>query len=152
MRGELFIFGHGGRIQIGDWCFIGENSKLWSGASIRVGDRVMIAHDVNVFDNQTHPIDHVQRHEHFRSILTKGHPRNIDLGDRPVIIDDDAWLGAGSSILRGVTVGKRAIVASRAVVTHDVPDDCIVAGNPARIVRGESEKAREPRDSSRLMS
>lgn len=135
IKGELLVFAHGGRIDIGEWCFVGEGTRIWSGVSISIGDRVMIAHNVNIFDNQTHPIDPGARHRHFRAILESGHPRNIDLGDEAVRIEDDAWIAAGATILKGVRVGRGAIVAAGAVVTRDVQDGILVAGNPARIVR-----------------
>lgn len=53
----------------------------------------------------------------------------------PVRIDDDVWIGHGAMILKGVTVGKGAVVAARAVVTRDVPPATLVAGVPARVVR-----------------
>ena len=133
--GDLLTFAHGGRITVGEWCYIGEGSRLWSAAHIDIGDRVMISHNVNIFDNLTHPVDPASRHRHFRAIATAGHPRQIDLGERPVHIEDDAWIAAGAMVLRGVTVGKAAIVGAGAVVTHDVPPFAIVAGNPARVIR-----------------
>ncbi|WP_275511667.1 acyltransferase [Bradyrhizobium yuanmingense] len=68
-------------------------------------------------------------------IAQTGHPRELNLGEKPVRIEDDAWVGAGSFILRGVTIGRGAIVGAGAVVTSDVPAYCIAAGNPATIVR-----------------
>lgn len=133
--GDLLTFAHGGRITLGEWCYIGEGSRLWSAAHIDIGDRVMISHNVNIFDNLTHPVDSASRHRHFRAIATTGHPRQLDLGERPVRIEDDAWIAAGAMVLRGVTVGKAAIVGAGAVVTHDVPPFAIVAGNPARVIR-----------------
>ena len=74
-------------------------------------------------------------HEQARQIFTTGHPRKIDLDERPVKIGDDAWIGACAMILRGVSVGKGGVVAAGAVVTKDVPEYSIVAGNPAVLVR-----------------
>jgi maltose O-acetyltransferase len=51
------------------------------------------------------------------------------------VIGDDVWVGNGAMILKGVTIGDRAVVAARAVVTKDVPPDTVVAGNPARVVK-----------------
>jgi acetyltransferase-like isoleucine patch superfamily enzyme len=135
VMGELLTFAHGGKIFIGEWCYIGEGSRVWSGSSIIIHDRVLIAHGVNVFDNLIHPLDATERHKQFKQIATVGHPRQIDLDDRPVVIEEDAWIGAGAIVLRGVTIGKGAIVGAGAVVTKDVPAGCIVAGNPAKIVR-----------------
>jgi acetyltransferase-like isoleucine patch superfamily enzyme len=135
IQGELLVFPHGGRITIGEWCYVGEASRIWSAASIILGNRVLVAHSVNIFDNLTHPIRAAERHDQVRQILTQGHPRELALGEQPVTIDDDAWIGAGAFVLRGVTVGQGAIVAAGAVVTKDVPMFSIVAGNPAVVVR-----------------
>ena len=56
VRGQLLTFGHGGRIALGAYCYVGEDSRLWSAATIAVGDRVLISHNVNIFDNLTHPM------------------------------------------------------------------------------------------------
>jgi maltose O-acetyltransferase len=53
----------------------------------------------------------------------------------PVAIGADAWIGGAAVILPGVSIGDRCVVAAGAIVTKDVPDDVVVAGNPARIVR-----------------
>jgi acetyltransferase-like isoleucine patch superfamily enzyme len=135
IEGELLVFAHGGEIDVGDWCFIGPGTRIWSGASIKIGNRVMISHNVNIFDNLTHPLAPAQRHLHFRRIMEHGHPRDFELGDRPVVIEDDAWIAASATILRGVRIGQGAIVGAGAVVTRDVPSMAVVAGNPARVVR-----------------
>lgn len=140
--GELLTFAHGGEISIGEWCYVGEGTRIWSAASIVIGDRVLISHSANVFDNLTHPIRAAARHEQFKQILTRGHPREISLDESPVRICNDAWIGAGAMVLRGVTVGEAGIVAAGAVVTRDVPPYTIVAGNPAVVVRELSENER----------
>ncbi|WP_035677575.1 acyltransferase [Bradyrhizobium liaoningense] len=133
--GELMTFAHGGEIRIGEWCYVGEGTRIWSAASIDMGNRVLISHSANVFDSLTHPIGAAARHEQVRQIFTTGHPREISLDEHPVRICDDAWIGAGAMVLRGVTVGQGAVVAAGAVVTKDVPAFSIVAGNPAVLVR-----------------
>jgi acetyltransferase-like isoleucine patch superfamily enzyme len=135
IEGELFVFAHGGEIEIGDWCYVGPNSRIWSGCKITIGNRVLISHGVNIFDNLTHPIDPEARHKQFVDIYRSGHPAEIDLDDRPVSIGDDCWLGAGCIVGRGVTLGEGAIVGAGSVITKDVPPFTIVAGNPARIIR-----------------
>jgi acetyltransferase-like isoleucine patch superfamily enzyme len=135
VRGELMIFAHGGRISIGEWCYVGVGTRIWSGASIDIGNRVLVSHSVNIFDNLTHPIRASERHAQARQIFKTGHPSDIFLDDKPVRIGDDAWIGACAIIMRGVTVGQGGIVAAGAVVTKDVPAYSIVAGNPAVVVR-----------------
>lgn len=135
IEGELLVFAHGGEISVGDWCFIGPGTRIWSGASIKIGNRVMISHNVNIFDSLTHPLDPAERHAHFRRIMEHGHPDAVDLGERPVVIEDDAWIAASATILRGVRIGHGAVVGAAAVVTRDVPPLTVVAGNPARVIR-----------------
>ena len=133
--GELFLFAHGGDISIGDWCYIGEGSRIWSSGSIHIGDRVLISHNVNIFDSLTHPLSAQQRHAQFKAIMQMGHPRSIDLGEQPVTVSNDVWVGANACVLRGVTLGEGAVVGTGSVVTKDVPPYTIVAGNPARVIR-----------------
>lgn len=135
IKGELLVFPHGGQIVIGDWCYVGEGTRIWSAQLVEIGNRVMLSHNVNILDNLTHPLSSRLRHQHFRHIATVGHPKSIDLGERPVRICDDAWIAAGASVLRGVTVGRGAIVGAGAIVTKDVEPWTVVGGNPARVIR-----------------
>lgn len=135
VRGELMTFAHGGRITIGEYCYIGEQSYIWSAKNILIGNRVLISHNVNIFDNITHPISASARHDQFKSIITIGHPKSLDLSEQPVIIGDDVWVGCLSIILKGVTIGEGAIIGAGSIVTKDVPPYTIVAGNPAKIIR-----------------
>jgi acetyltransferase-like isoleucine patch superfamily enzyme len=135
IAGELLVFPHGGNISIGEWCYIGEGARVWSSASVDIGDRVLISHNVNIFDSLTHPLSARQRHAQFRAIMLTGHPRSIDLDEQPVTINNDAWVGANACVLRGVTIGEGAVVGAGSIVTKDVLPYTIVAGNPARVIR-----------------
>lgn len=141
--GELFVFSHGGEIDIGEWCYIGEGSRIWSAKKIIIGDRVLISHNVNIHDTNSHPIAKMSRHHHFKKIVKYGHPENVqDIQSSAVVIEDDVWIGFNSIILKGVTIGEGAIVAAGSVVTKDVPPRTIVTGNPAIIIRELSEDER----------
>jgi acetyltransferase-like isoleucine patch superfamily enzyme len=136
ISGHLLVYAHAGSIQIGDWVFIGSGTSIWSSANITIGNRVLISHNVNILDNNAHPIDAKARFAQSKAILTSGHPRSdpgIDAA--PVQIGDDAWVSYGASILRGVTIGEGAIVGAASVVTRDVEAWTVVAGNPARVIR-----------------
>lgn len=136
IRGELINVSGKGSLIIGDWCYLGEGSTLWSsGADIIIGDRVLIAKDVFISNNNSHPIEANARHEHYKHIVTKGHPLQSDLHGKMIKIEDDVWIGCKSIILKGVTVGKGSIVAAGSVVTKDVPEGVMVAGNPAKMVK-----------------
>jgi acetyltransferase-like isoleucine patch superfamily enzyme len=128
-RGRLLTYGHGGRISIGDWCYIGARTEIWSMDSIEIGDRVLISHDVNIHDGTAHSIEPTERHAHFRHIIEKGHPteaRNIPgVHSSPVVIEDDAWISFGVTILRGVHIGAGSVIAARSIVTEDVPSGVI---------------------------
>lgn len=142
IRGELFCFPQGGAILIGDDCFIGADSRLWSAASIEIGNRVLISHGVEIHDSSGHPMDAAARAEHFTAIRTTGFPSTTDFEALPIKIGDDAWIGFRSVVRQGVHIGKGAIVGAMSVVTTDVPDYAVVVGNPARIVRVQEAEAR----------
>lgn len=137
IRGCLQLFEQGGEITIGDFCYIGENSYIWSASSIKIGNRVLIAHNVNIHDNISHPLDAKKRHDDYKRILglLKSDIKTTDLRSRPILIKDDVWIGFNSIILKGVTIGEGAVIGAGSVVTKDVPDYAVVAGNPAKIIK-----------------
>lgn len=135
IRGELFVYPYGGCIIVGNDCYIGEGTRIWAEKNVQIGDRVLISHNVDIHDCNDHPIDARERHQHFLNIIASGHPKGFDLKAVAVRIGDDAWIGFGASVMRGVTIGEGAVVGAGAVVTHDVPAWTVVAGNPAREVK-----------------
>ena len=137
IRGSIQIFKQGGRVFIGDYCYIGENTKIWSASNITIQDRVLIAHNVNIHDNISHPLDENIRHKDYKRILglEDYDVQKIDLRAKKVIIKEDAWIGFNSVILKGVTIGKGAIVGAGSFVTKDVPDWTVVGGNPAKVIK-----------------
>ena len=137
IRGRLHTFLKG-NISMGDYCYVGENSNIWSASKILIGNRVLIAHNVNIHDNISHPLDPDLRHEDFKKIIGLN-PNfdisHIDLRAKNIIINDDAWIGFNSTIYKGITIGKSAIVGSNSLVLEDVPDYAIVVGNPAKVIK-----------------
>lgn len=129
IRGRLLTYRHGGKINIGEWCYVGVRSEIWSMNSISIGDRVLISHNVNIHDGTAHSMDHVERHAHFRHIIEKGHPGTVadlpGVHSSPVVIEDDVWISFGVTILKGVTIGKRSVIAAGSIVTDDVPPDSV---------------------------
>ncbi|MDR6920205.1 DapH/DapD/GlmU-related protein [Chryseobacterium sp. 2987] len=73
------------------------------------------------------------------SLLSEGHPLEPEnrqaLIPKPIHIKRNAWIGAGATILQGVTIGENAVVAAGAVVSKDVPDNTVVGGIPAKIIK-----------------
>ena len=143
IRGRLLTYGHGGRISIGEWCYVGVRTEIWSMESVYIGNRVLIAHDVNIHDGTAHSMDHVERHEHFRHIVEKGHPRMASelpgVQSAPVVIEDDVWISFGVTILRGVTIGKRSVIAAGSIVAQDVPPDSVYRSTITPVITPLSE-------------
>lgn len=115
---------------VGDHTFIGHHCGFNIARSIRIGNHCLLASEVLIYDLDGHPIDAESRR--------RGLPTPVEQ-IQPVTIGDNVWIGNGATLLKGVKVGDRAIIAARSVVVHDVPADCIVAGNPARIIRRLSD-------------
>ncbi len=113
-------------ITIGDNVYLGFQTCFFCADRITVGNRVLIAAGVHIYDNNNHPLDPVERADN-----KPVEKENIS----PVTIGNDVWIGSGSCILKGVTIGDGAVVALRSVVTKDVPPMAIVAGNPAKVVK-----------------
>jgi acetyltransferase-like isoleucine patch superfamily enzyme len=136
VRGELLLFWEGGEIRIGAWSYVGHGSRVWSRESIHIGDYVLISHEVEIHDTDAHPLDWRERRRDIECVLG-GRPaeRPQAIGSAPVVIEDDVWIGARAIILKGVRIGRGAIVAAGSVVTRDVPPFTLVAGNPAREIR-----------------
>jgi acetyltransferase-like isoleucine patch superfamily enzyme len=108
---------------IGDGTFVGHDCGFNISRSVRIGRHCLLAGGVQVYDADGHPLDAARRRA--------GEPTPPEAVS-PVVIGDDVWVGTGAVILKGVTIGDRAIVGARAVVTRDVPADAVVVGNPAR--------------------
>jgi len=109
---------------------IGENSGF-SGATIVAYNHVKIGNNVNVgvnaciYDSDFHPIDAEDRRNHSTEAIK----------DKPIIIEDDVWIGANVIVLKGVTIGCRSIIGAGSIVTTNVPADSIFAGNPAKLIK-----------------
>ena len=136
IRGTLEIQRDGGIIIVGKRCYIGDHTRIWAAKSIHIGDDVLIAHNVNIFDNDTHPTNYIERRQDADNIIQKGVRANFNtLRSATVEIENDAWIGCNSIILKGVKIGCGAIVSAGSVVTKDVPPNTIVAGNPATVIK-----------------
>lgn len=136
IRGQLLTYWDGGRICLGTWCYVGEGSRIWSQASISIGSHVMIAHLVDIHDTDSHPIDWRERRLDSQAILSgKEYRSPTQTVSAPVVIEDDAWIGFKATILKGVRIGRGAIVGAGSVVTSDVQPWTVVAGNPARLIK-----------------
>jgi acetyltransferase-like isoleucine patch superfamily enzyme len=124
-----------GRLVIGAFCYVGDGAILSAANLIRIGEATLIAHGVQVFDNDTHPVDPLEREAHFKKMLGHRPGRALHIGDAPVIIGSRCWLGMNSIIMKGTSVGDNSIVAPGSVVIKDIPANVLAAGNPAVVIK-----------------
>ena len=115
------------KIKIGKNCLIGEYNHITSCNEISIGDYVLTGRWVTITDNSHGDVsfEALQIPPKWRELKSKG----------SVIIGNNVWIGDKVTILPNVTVGDNAIIAANSVVTHDVPLNTVVAGNPAQIVK-----------------
>ena len=104
-------------VTIGKGVTVMNGALMMAAGGITIEDKVLIAANVKLISNNHDPYE--------RDVLIC----------KPILIKEGAWVGAASTILPGVTVGKYAIVGSDSVVTKDVPDYAVVVGNPAKVIK-----------------
>ena len=114
-----FYTDFGKNIRVGKNVFVNHACEFMDRGGITIGDDVLIGPKVNLV-TINHPLDPVTRRSTYCA---------------PIVIRRGAWLGAGVSVMPGVTIGENAVVAANAVVTGDVPDNVVVGGIPARFMR-----------------
>jgi acetyltransferase-like isoleucine patch superfamily enzyme len=134
MDGTQFAIGEQGRLEVGDHCYF-TNAVLLVETEVTIGSYVIIGWNATIADSNFHPIDPAQRVADALacSPLANGRPRP-PVARRPVVIDDDVWIGPSAVILKGVHIGAGAFVEPGSVVTADVTAGTRVLGNPARAI------------------
>lgn len=112
------------RLKIGNNVDIGNNTFISSNNNIEIGDYVIMAPDVFITDHDHGFLD-ISKNLHEQSLTENGH----------VKIEDNVFLGVKSTILKNVIIGEHSVVAANSVVTKNIPPFCVVAGNPAEIIK-----------------
>ncbi len=136
IQGEIFVFKYGGEVTIGNNCYVGVGSKIWSGDKITIGNSVLISHNCNIVDTNSHELDSIERDERYKQLLLNGHWEDKgSIITKPIHIANHVWISFNVIILKGVTIGEGAIVAAGSLVTKDVEPYSLVAGNPAKFVK-----------------
>lgn len=135
IRGTIKVVGEG-KIKIGDNAYIGGFTIIGAVDSIEIGNNVIISTEVHIYDNNNHPTSPRLREE----MSTLGdffgsRWQWTESAHKAIVIEDNVWIGERSTILKGVTIGRGSVVACNAVVTRDIPEFSIVAGNPAIVVK-----------------
>lgn len=112
---------YGYNIYIGENFYSNHDLTILDVAPVTIGDNCMIAPGVHIY-TATHPIDPMERNSGLEYA-------------KPVVIGDNCWIGGRSIINPGVTIGNNVVIASGTVVTKDVPDNVVVAGVPAKVIK-----------------
>ncbi len=115
----------GNSVRIGKRVTVMNNCLMMAAGHITIDDDALVAANVQLISNNHDPYER-------RVLLCK-----------PVHLKRNCWIGAGSTILPGVTVGENAIVGAASVVTKDVPDNAVAVGNPARVIKTIPPKTRD---------
>ena len=115
-----FYCDYGKNIFLGEKVFFNFNCVVLDVCRVDIGSFTLFGPGVQIY-TATHPMNAELR-------------RKVELG-KPIKIGSDVWVGGGALIMPGVTIGDRVVIGAGSVVTKDVPDDMIAAGNPCRIIR-----------------
>lgn len=123
-QGASIFIAPGATMHIKGHSFVNTNSMINCFDYIEIGYDTIISDDVRIQDSDNH---YVMEGEHTKA------------NTKPIIIGDHVWIGKNAIILKGVNIGTGAIVAAGSVVTRNVPSHCLVAGNPARVIKENVE-------------
>ncbi len=124
--GALRNDGRRPRLIVGDETYLGHRLIITADDEVAIGAHVRVADDVYLCGYDAHPRDPSARR-------TEPGPVDYSGGSR-ILVEDDAWICQGAIVLKGVRIGRGAIVGAHAVVTRDVPAGAVVGGNPAQVI------------------
>ena len=126
-----FYVDYGCHIYLGDNCEINMNCTFVDNKTIRIGDRVLIASNVQIYTS-SHP---VLPQERFVPDWRERQTTFFRTYARPIEIESNVWIGGGCILLPGVTIGKNSVIGAGSVVTRPIPPNCVAVGNPCRVIR-----------------
>lgn len=135
-----------GKINIGNNIYIGSGTHIQSKEQVIIGNNVIISNDVLICDNNNHPTSPEERLllSECENYMTNELWSWKYANSKPIVIEDNVWIGKNAVIMKGVTIGKGSIVGLGSIVTHNVPKYSVVVGNPATVVKrleqGESNE------------
>jgi len=123
------------KLVINNDVYIGDDCLISCAERIEIGPYTLLAHGVQIFDNDSHPVDALERQKDYQVVRGQLQGKRGGIATAPVIIGSRVWVGFNAIVLKGVTIGDGSIVGAGSIVVEDVPPNTVVAGNPARIVK-----------------
>ena len=124
-----------GRLVIGKSVYIGDDCIISCSDTIVIGDHTLLGHEVQIFDNNSHPLDRASRERDWAAIIDGANRPGDAIEHAPVSIGEGVWIGFRSVVLKGVSIGDGAVVAAGTVVIEDVDARTVVGGSPARTIK-----------------
>ena len=121
-----FYCDYGPNIKLGRKVYFNFNCVILDVVAVTIGDRVLFGPGVHIY-TATHPLD--------------AEERSREESGKPVRIDNDVWIGGGSIICPGVSIGAASVIGAGSVVTRDIPAGVLAAGNPCRVIRAIAQKS-----------
>lgn len=134
INASLYCQKDGSVLSIGRECFVGGGTNIISTCGVFVGDNVLISSNCYIIDTDGHSVDYRVR-KHDVSNRWKGYKDWSDVFSSPISIGSDVWIGPNCIVLKGVKIGRGAVIAAGSVVTKDVAEFTLVAGVPAAFVK-----------------
>lgn len=119
----------GSRITLGDHVYANTGLTVIDDTFVNIGSHVMLGPRVTI-SSASHPVDPELRRQAYQY-------------DLPVVLEENVWVGAGATILPGVTIGKNSVIGAGSVVDRDIPPDVVAAGVPCRVLREIGPRDRE---------
>ncbi len=137
--GHIFSSNHG-KVEIGEWTTIPRGTMVNAANSVKIGADVSIAPGVIIIDNNTHPINPQDRRIMQRTSHGSKERNSMFSDNAPIVIMDNVWLGRNVRVHKGVTIGENSIIGANAIVTKNIPSNCIAVGIPAKVVKTDIDK------------
>ena len=126
-----FYCDEGKNIRVGKGFYANYNLVILDAEKVTIGDYVLMGPNVTLC-GAAHPIHPLSRNQNGKFPITRA----------PITIGDNVWIGANVTITMGVTIGQNTTIAAGAVVTRDIPADCVAGGVPCRVIRAITESDR----------
>ncbi len=141
LRGAIYLPFSDSVCKIGDGVGI-SSCCIWASKYVEIGDNVTIGGDTIIIDTDAHSLDfHIRG---ARILDMEGYTiDDREAKRKPIVIENNVFIGTRCIILKGITIGERSIIAAGSVVSSDIPPDVVAGGNPCKVIKHINQKINE---------